>query len=335
MPALRLLPSVSLALLIAVPAAAQDGEVSIKREPVRIRPADQYQIPLALESAQSVTLRAPVTGVVQTVVAELGNDLDEQQEVLRFDDALAQLELKRARVLEASGGAATKFDVEIAQLKADRLVVRSPIAGRVLRIDVVPGTAVVAGSPLATIASVDRLTVRLPVQRGTVEVGQTLQVRIESTVADGTVTAILPAGERFGPLRPLFGSLVEAVVEIDAGEKLAVGQTVVSDLIPRDAVIEVPNAALQTRDDGGRAVFVIRDDYAVSVPVQTLGRVGEDRTFVAGRFVDRDELVTGSSQPLVDGALVVPQEKPAAAPASSGSSSPSRPAAPTRRPASF
>lgn len=308
----RMAAAALLALLaVAItPTEAQDQTgggtpLSIKREPIAVRPVDRYQIPLSLSAAREVTLRAPVTGAVQTVLVALGEDVAEQGEVVRFESDIAQLRYELAK-LRDTRDKTNGLQEKIAKAELDRLTVKAPFAGRVVAVDVVGGSNVEAGSPLATVADVSKLTARLPFERDSVAIGDTVQVRVESTVVDGRVTAVLPAGERLGPLRPLFASLVEAVVEID-GERATPGQTVYSDLIPRDAVAEVPNTAVQTAEDGSRIVFVLRDDYAYAVPVQPLGRVGDDRTFVAGKFVAGDEVVTGSSEPLVDGALIVTQ----------------------------
>ena len=312
---------------VPTPAAAQDAALSIKREPARVRPVEQFQIPLSLTAARQVTLRAPVDGEVSSVVVQLGQDVGEQGEVARFESELQRLRLKRAEAAAADQpeSQSAPVDVEIAKLQLDRTIVRSPIAGRVLAVSVVPGSSVRAADPVATIAALDTLVARVPVQRSSVSVGDSVTLKIESAETTGKVTAILPAGDRLDPLRPLFESLAEAVVEVDnAAGNFVIGQTVYSDLIPREAVVEVPNAAVQTNESGERVVYVIRKNYAVAVPVTTLGGVGETRSYVAGSFGQGDQIVTESSQPLVDGALVVLQAQagslgsPGAAPAAGG-----------------
>lgn len=306
---IRLL-SILAACALASAAVAQDAEpVQIKREPIAPRPVDEYQIPLALEPVRTVTLRAAVDGTVEAVLAELGKDALDQADLVRFDSKLARLELERAEAAAAANyptEAIAAVDEKIARLKLERMAVRAPFAGQVVAVHVAPGAMVTAGTPLLDLADMSALRVRVPVQRGEVNVGDRIPVRVESQTVDGTIEAILPAGEQIGRLRPLFESLAEAVVEVP-GNSLVAGQTVYSDLIPRDPIAEVPSSALETTDDGGRAVFVLRSGYAAAVPVMTLGQVGRDRLYVSGRFAAGDEVVTESSQPLVDGARVIEQ----------------------------
>ena len=306
---IRLL-SILAACALASAAVAQDAEpVQIKREPIAPRPVDEYQIPLALEPVRTVTLRAAVDGTVEAVLAELGKDALDQADLVRFDSKLARLELERAEAAAAANyptEAIAAVDEKIARLKLERMAVRAPFAGQVVAVHVAPGAMVTAGTPLLDLADMSALRVRVPVQRGEVNVGDRIPVRVESQTVDGTIEAILPAGEQIGKLRPLFESLAEAVVEVP-GNSLVAGQTVYSDLIPRDPIAEVPSSALETTDDGGRAVFVLRSGYAAAVPVMTLGQVGRDRLYVSGRFAAGDEVVTESSQPLVDGARVIEQ----------------------------
>lgn len=306
---IRLL-SILAACALASAAVAQDAEpVQIKREPIAPRPVDEYQIPLALEPVRTVTLRAAVDGTVEAVLAELGKDALDQADLVRFDSKLARLELERAEAAAAANyptEAIAAVDEKIARLKLERMAVRAPFAGQVVAVHVAPGAMVTAGTPLLDLADMSALRVRVPVQRGEVNVGDRIPVRVESQTVDGTIEAILPAGEQIGKLRPLFESLAAAVVEVP-GNSLVAGQTVYSDLIPRDPIAEVPSSALETTDDGGRAVFVLRSGYAAAVPVMTLGQVGRDRLYVSGRFAAGDEVVTESSQPLVDGARVIEQ----------------------------
>ena len=305
----------SLALLtLAASALAQDddGTVTIKREPAILRGVDDYQIPLSLKPARAITLRSPVDGTVKIVQAHLGKPAADQADLVAFDSELQRLELEAAEAATKTNyptADIAKVNEQIAKLKLDRMTVRAPFAGEVVAVHVVPGAAVRAGEPVVELIDQTTLQTRIPVKRAEAQPGQTVQLRVESQTVDGTIKAVLPAGEQIGKLRPLFESLAEAVVEIKNPGNLVAGQTVYSDLIPRDPIIEVPTTAVLQTDDGGRAVFVLRQGYASAVPVQPLGQIGRERLYVSGRFAEGDEVVTSSSAPLVDGALVVQDAK--------------------------
>ena len=90
--------------------------------------------------------------------------------------------------------------------------------------------------------------------------------------------------------------------------KLRAGQTVHSPLIPRLPVAEVPTSAIANAEQGGRKVQVIREGFVRDIPVQLLGPVGADHVFVSGRFGVTDELVSKTSEPLVDGVRVTARD---------------------------
>ncbi len=208
----------------------------------------------------------------------------------------------------------------------------APFEGTITRIHVVPGQYVRAGDPLATLADLTRLSAEVPVDRNATKTGDTLDLRIEGNTSRVSVDEIRPIPARFEPLRSLFESVAAANVTLDnASGQWHVGQTVYSPLIPRQSVTEIPNTALISSEDGIRRVQVIRDGFVRDVPVQLLGAVGEERTFVAGRFGTDDELVVHSSEILLDGTQVVPRTELEAAPTPAGTGRPAgSPPAPQR-----
>jgi RND family efflux transporter MFP subunit len=298
--------------------------VVIERTPLVLRDPKTYQVAMHLEPVTSVRLVARLDGIVNNVLVKPGEKMSAQEEVVRMESRIRQLELERAKAafqlaqLEHDAAAESqtsdvaaarlevvRFDLRLAEERLDDTIVRAPFEGTVTAVHVVPGQFVRAGDPLVTLADLARLNVDMPVSRRDVKEGDSLDVRVEDETVTGKVAQVLPLSAPFEPLRDLFLSIATARVTVDGGG-LSVGQTVYSDLIPRNAVCEVPTAALLNTDDGQRKVQVIREEYVRDVVVQLLGQNGEDYVFVSGRFGPADELVVKTSEELFDGTRIVP-----------------------------
>ncbi len=326
--------------------APEPQQVVIEREQLLTRSPEDYQITLQLVPTKSIELVALTDGVVSAINTPAGSKVQQQAEVLRLESRLRQLELDRARAIYEATKSATeaglaaserpevaRIDLEVAQVLLDQTTVRAPFEGTVTRLHVVPGQYVRAGDPVATLSDLTKLSAEIPVDRKSTKPGDNLELRIEGStqsVAVDTVDAIPP---RFESLRGLFESIGSAVVSLDnANAQWQVGQTVYSPLVPRQPVAEVPNSALVNSDDGTRRVQVIRDGFVRDVSVQLLGAVGEDRTYVSGRFGLDDELVVNSSELLLDGTQVIPRTELEATPATNTPGRPQTPAGVPRRP---
>jgi multidrug efflux pump subunit AcrA (membrane-fusion protein) len=303
----------------------------IERSALVIRPAESFRAPLHLEAVKSIELSARRDGVVSSVLSKLGDKVQAQAEIVRMDTREQQLELQRAQAAlraaeaEQSGAAGgdagaaarvdiAKTDLELAQLRLEQCNVRTPIAGVVVRVHVVDGEFVNAGQPLVTIIDPTQLRVELPIDGSSVAAGASIPIKVEDQSVNATLEAVVPLNERFEPLRDLFLSVASGIALVDnSAGKFRAGQTVYSPMIPREPVVEIPTAALANSSDGERKVQVIREGFVRDIRVQPLGQVGEDRVFVSGRFAPTDELVLKSSEALLDGARVVPQDRGAAA----------------------
>lgn len=313
--------AITLAAFACTDALAQDEQTTIylDRKPLTLRAPEKYQVSLAIQPKTSVTLTATASGPVQTVLCELGKKVTSQAELIRLDADELRLQVDRAKaaveLAKASGDgdaqkaavAVAELDLKIAQLRLERATVVAPFDGTVIAVAVVPGQFVREASPLVTVIDSSVVTARLPAERESAKVGETIPVTIEGQPYDAKITAVLPLDAAFEPLRDLFESIVTVAVEFDNGSgQLIAGQTIRTGLIPRDPVAEVPNGAVSTDENGNRRVFVIREDIAVSVPVQVLSPVGTSDTFVSGEFANGDELVTAGADQLVSGSRVVP-----------------------------
>jgi multidrug efflux pump subunit AcrA (membrane-fusion protein) len=304
----------------------------IERAPLIIRDGSRFQIPLKLEAARSVDVAARIDGVVATVLAKLGERIQPQAEVARLESQERQFELTKAqaalRAAQAertgsSGNAAAvaearveeaKAAVDLAALRLDFCILRSPLNGIVTRVHVAEGQFVKAGDPLVTIVDPSKLRVEVPVDAKTAAAGGIAQLLVEDQNISANIEAVVPLNDRFEPLRDLFVAVSSGILAVDnSGGKLRVGQTAYSPMIPRQAVTEVPTSALSNSGDGERKVQVIRDGIVRDIRIQPLGQQGENFVFVSGRFGPSDELVIKSSEPLLDGARVVTPDATAAA----------------------
>lgn len=322
------LTGASLALRGQQPAAdTAAAPVVIKREAAQLRDPKSYHVPLQLRPVRAVELISPVDATVAAIESGPGEKLEAQTTVLRLMATEQQLELARAKALfrvaqlelagaKKSGDAdqaalaearleAAKADLDLATFRHERSVIRMPFAATVYRIHVVDGQFVRAGDTLVGVGDASRLQVEIPVDRNTTKAGQSLEIRIEDQTVQGSVKAVLPPAEKFEPLRELVDSVASALVEIDnAGGKFSAGQTVYAALVPRQPVTEIANSALINSEDGQRKVRVVRSGVVRHLPVTLRGAIGEERTVVSGPFESGDEVVTGSSQELPDGAQV-------------------------------
>lgn len=306
--------------------------VVIERAPVIFRDPAKYQVNLKLNPVRQITLAATVNGVVSSVLAQAGQEIVPQTEVLRLDGRDAQLKLQRAQAalkaakadLEAATAKAAaearvqvaEADLAIADLDQSRTLIRSPLKGIVTAIHVVEGEYVHAGQPLATVIDPSQFFVEIPIDGRAQKAGESIEIKIEDENVPANLSAVLPLSPQFDPLRELFLSPATGRVLLEnTGNKWRAGQTVYSTLIPRFPVAEVPTGALVNADQGGRKVQVIREGFVRDIPVQLLGQLGADHLFVSGRFGATDELVFKTSEPLLDGARVTARNVQAGTPA--------------------
>ncbi|CAK9059526.1 Uncharacterized protein HI_0894, partial [Durusdinium trenchii] len=239
---------------------AADGptEAVIERLPIVLRDPATYQIPLMLEPKKAVTLSSQVAGIVTGIVVKPGEKVRAQSEVLRLDSQELQILLERAQAAlkaaqaeqratqgDAAKEAATaridvaQADLRLAEMRLEQAIRRAPFDAEVYRIHAVPGQYVTPGEALIELADRSEVVAEIPVERNAVKSGDTISVKVGDKTVEGTVAAVLPAPERFGPLRDLFLSIAAARVTIpNATGEYHPGDTVYSDMIPRHPVIE-------------------------------------------------------------------------------------------------
>ena len=303
-------------------------KVVIVRETLRLTDPSAYRIPLELEPIRLVELAAPIDGYVRSVQVQAGKPIGAQGEAVRLDNTEQQLLLDRATALYkaaqieakragATGGdrdlidlaearlQAAKADFELAKYHLERMSVRAPFEGQIVRVNAVDGQMVRAGEPLSTLADTTRFKVEIPVDRTSAAAGAPIQFDIEDSRVSATIEQLLPLNGRFEKLRDIVTSVASAVVIVDnVGGQLKAGQTVHAPIIPREPVAEISNSCLANASDGSRKIQVIRGNVVRDVKVELLGKVGAERVHITGPLVAGDEVIVKASQPLSDGTLV-------------------------------
>jgi biotin carboxyl carrier protein len=329
----------------ASPLAVAGDQVTVKREALHIDPPHKYKVNLALEPIRSVTLTAPVDGIVRQAEGKPNSKIQAQTEVIRLDTTVAKLHLQRAEAALKIATAEQKLDadkdelhktlaqarvdvakaeVDLAKHAVDLTSVRTPFAGELQRVLVSEGQSVRAGDPVAIIVDSSKMRVEVPVERALAVQGKGLPIKIESTEVEAKVESVLPLDARFAAIRDVFESVASAILVIDnADGKYKAGQTVYVPLIPRQPVAEVPSSAIGNMLDGQRKVQVVRHWVVRDIPVVIMGSVGLNRLYVSGSFAETDEVLYESSHQLADGFVMKPAAAQAAA--SGGNTSPANP----------
>ncbi len=329
--------------------------VVIQRTMIRLTQPDDYRIPTSLEPGRQVTLTAPFDGVIRALAAVPGKRFDIQGELATFDSRrislllaraqagkrLAEAELSQARVanvapkieLAEAKLALANADLNLAEFDRQATSVRAPYVSTVLGVHVQVGQTVRAGDPLVTVGDLQTLTCRVPVDRKSVEKGQSMQVTVEDATASGEVIAVLPLSDEQQKFRDLAVSvaMAELVFENRTGT-LEAGQSVFPKLLPEDPVARVPLTSLKTGQSGNRIVQVLRNHVVRHVPVRLHGQIGKEDVFVSGPFTEHDEIIISASVELADSTAVQPssperfgsQGNATSAPTGTGSKPPRR-----------
>ena len=238
-------------------------------------------------------------------------------------EAMARLKMAQADVKEkqavaraASGGSvpqevaaaqleAAEARAELAQHQLDRLTLRAPFAGRIVSAPVSAGQFVLKGTVIAELADVTSLKALVPVDRRVVKSGTDATVFVEEQEQTAKVQSVLPLLESYAQLRELAAPFASAWIRRGESPRRARAGTEgpqrdVAQHADRD---DLPGR-VEERGDGGSLVQVIRNEYVTNVPVEVLGRVGQDRIQISGALRPTDALIASSSVPLLAGTLV-------------------------------
>lgn len=122
--------------------------------------------------AEEVSVAAEMPGRVVELLVDEGQTVAAGQVVARLDDSLLQVQLKQADAAQR----------QLIESQLDRLTLRAPMGGQVLKRLVSRGEVVGAGAPLLTVANQEqlRLTLYVPERElGRVRIGQAVQIRAD------------------------------------------------------------------------------------------------------------------------------------------------------------
>lgn len=308
--------------------------VIVKRDAIRPVPPENFQNHIALTPTKIVKIRASVSGTIQNVRVKPGSKVSAQEELIRIESTQLNKELERARAalkvatlrrdlaktevgankqpqlaldLAAAELELAQSNLELAQYHLEQALIRAPFAGSVTAVNVTEKASVEAGDVILEIRDSNELSALVPVDREAVKEGDTISLKLNNATAEGKIQAILPLEEKWQNLTQLVSSAATALVIVNnANNSYQDGQTVYSEIVPRQPIVEVANSALKSSQSGKRHVQVLRDQMIRDIEVQLLGAIGEDRSYVSGPFQEKDELILETSLPLADSTVLRP-----------------------------
>ena len=249
-----------------------------------------------------------VTSGVTTAEATLKQRAQELQiaEKLFASGTLSDLQLTRARAEKA----AAEAQLTQAQAAADRLTLRAPFGGIVDSVDVEEGEWVEAGTPIATILSLDPIVVRADVSEidvGEVTIGAKAAVRlVNGTEMEGTIRDI---AREASPQTRTFKIEVSLP---NPGLAIPAGMTAEVQLFATPVkAYAVPRSVITLSDEGDIGLRVVGDDNIADFAVVAMIDDTEDGLIVTG--VPEGHRIIVAGQDLVrDGEKVIVVEPPPA-----------------------
>lgn len=308
--------------------------------PVVLDPRARAETEARVAAARAGMARA------ESVVREIGAETElaaeefSRREALLAQGLVSRSEFDQARsrlhALEASDRAAraavemARFELEAAQAAlrftaatepgepGETVAVRSPVAGRVLRVLQESAGVVAAGHPLLEVGDTARLEIEAEVlSRDAVRIEPGMRVLLErwggADTLEGVVRNVEPGGFTKISALGVEEQRVLVIADIrsppEAWQRLGDGYRVEARFIvwEREDALTVPASALFRRD-GEWAVFVVEDGRARLRPVQ-LGPGSGLRTEVLAGLVAGDRVVVHPADAVDDGVRVEPFSK--------------------------
>lgn len=198
-----------------------------------------------------------------------------------------------------------RYAVESAEAQLEKLTIKSPLAGRIVRLsEIVDGDHVPVGSEVATIMSYRRILADVNIANpdyGRVEVGQAVLVRnfaLKDAEFTGRVAQISPVADEQT-------RAFEAEIEVDnPDEALRPGMYIQASIIVsrRENAVVVPPELVLTRN-GKQVVFVVEEEKAVAREVETGIETREYVEIISG-ITPEDALILEGFETLRDGTPV-------------------------------
>ncbi|KAA2286010.1 efflux RND transporter periplasmic adaptor subunit [Arenimonas fontis] len=283
-----------------------------------------------LEAPAEAQVVAKTSGVVLQILAEEGDVVRAGQVLARIDPEKPRLEMERARatvrklennyrraqellasrLVSAESVEQIRFDLEsarasyeLARLELSYTDIVAPFDGVVAQRMVKAGNLVPLNAPVFRIVDNTRLEAVLNVperEMATLKPGLPLRMRVDAIpgrIFDGRV-------DRVSPVVDAGSGTFRVVAAFAGGDTLRPGMfgriEVVYD--ERDDALTMPRVAL-LENEGEPAVFVVREEKAVRVPVQ-LGYVNGEFAEVRAGLSEGDAVVTAGKVAIRDGSTV-------------------------------
>ncbi len=289
-------------------------------------------LPGEVEGSRESMLASPNGGVVERVLADVGDRVKAGQALAWVNKSLLDVQLEQAKVqldmtgsdfemVERAGKSlpksrrdaaqfqkqAAEVQYKLAELNAQRAVVRAPFSGVIAARRVEQGEVLPPGGPVMRLVSVDPLHVSLSVSdRDVINLALKMPAKISTeagaSIYEGRIHQISPAAD-------LDTRTFEVLVEVDDPKGLRPGMiaTVRISVAVEGDQLAIPQYVLVTRLDGN-GVFI--DDHSVARwrPLQ-LGRVVRGQVIVESGIGAGDRVVVTGHRELQDGdPLIVARE---------------------------
>jgi membrane fusion protein (multidrug efflux system) len=296
----------------------------------RQRISASYTGTASLEAPRDAQVVAKTSGVIVQILAEEGQRVQAGQALARLDGDRARLEVQRAqatvrrlennyrrsqelmqrRLVSAEANDQIRFELEsaraslnLAQLELSYTTITAPISGVVAQRMGKPGNLVALNAPVFRIVDTSRLEAVLNVperELGKLRAGMPVRMAVDALAGqafEGTI-------DRLSPVVDAGSGTFRVVCAFDGGETLSPGMfgriSIIYD--QRDGVLTVPRTAL-LEGDGETAVYVVREDKAVRVPVG-LGYVNGEYAEIRSGINEGDRVITAGKVAVRDGTLV-------------------------------
>jgi len=255
------------------------GDVVTGGETILAR-VDDVWAKIAIASAEAELAAAEAEQQeAQARLARSRIDMERLRELLQtgvakqreYDEAHATFEADQARVTAAAARIRTaQAALDRAQREMERLVIRAPFDGVVVRKMIEVGEWAQIGTAIVEIVSRGEIDAVIDVPErliNNIEVGAPLTVHIEALKLDveGKIVAVVPQGmnaSRTFPVKirlPDRGGTLMAGMSVVA--RVPTTQQIEAITVPRDAVLQTPQ---------GPVVWASMDGKAVSIPVQVM-----------------------------------------------------------------
>lgn len=321
--------------------AVANGQVLAVIEPARsvaLDPRTRAQTRAQLSAAGAALAVAQENARAAAATAELAQQERVRAESLRQSNFLSAQALETARSTETRAQATqqaaayavkvARFELEMARAAsastarlqasgaAEQLLVRAPVAGRVLRLQHESEGAVAAGQPLLEIGDPDTLEVEVEVlSTYAVKIAPGSKVILDRWGGDqavqGRVRVVEPSGFTKISALGVEEQRVRVIVDItsprEAWAKLGDGYRVEARFVLWEGadVLQLPTSAL-FRKGAGWAVFVVKNGRARVVPVETGQRAGLSTQLLSGLDAGT-EIVSHPDDRTSDGTRVKPR----------------------------